>query len=135
MRLRVEGADGDRDVRLPFAQPVDDILGLSQAIRVLMGCPFVNGLRARRSDARRARLPWRGDRARADVRAGCPATRAGLEIVVVLAVTFGLSAVTAMLQLADAVLRDLAPSGSRSTRADPTSTSSTSASTWRASRN
>jgi Protein of unknown function (DUF2470) len=48
MRLRVEGADGDRDVRLPFHKPVDDVTGLSQAIRVLMGCPFVNGLRARR---------------------------------------------------------------------------------------
>ena len=29
-------------------KPVDDMTGLSQAIRVLMGCPFVNGLRARR---------------------------------------------------------------------------------------
>ena len=48
VRLRVESADGDRDVRLPFRQPVDDVTGLSQAIRVLMGCPFVNGLRARR---------------------------------------------------------------------------------------
>jgi hypothetical protein len=48
VRLRVESADGDRDVRLPFRQPVDDVTGLGQAIRVLMGCPFVNGLRARR---------------------------------------------------------------------------------------
>jgi hypothetical protein len=47
MRLRVESADGDRDVRLPFRTPVDDVVGLSQAIRLLMGCPFVNGLRAR----------------------------------------------------------------------------------------
>jgi hypothetical protein len=47
MRLRVESAEGDRDVRLPFRAPVDDVVGLSQAIRVLMGCPFVNGLRAR----------------------------------------------------------------------------------------
>ncbi len=47
MRLRVESADGDRDVRLPFRRPVDDVVGLGQAIRVLMGCPFVNGLRAR----------------------------------------------------------------------------------------
>jgi hypothetical protein len=47
MRLRVESADGDRDVRLPFRTPVDDVSGLGQAIRVLMGCPFVNGLRAR----------------------------------------------------------------------------------------
>ena len=47
VQLRVEGADGDHDVRLPFAKPVDDVTGLSQAIRVLMGCPFLNGLRAR----------------------------------------------------------------------------------------
>ena len=48
MRLRVESVDGDRDIRLPFRAPVDDVNGLGQAIRVLMGCPFVNGLRARR---------------------------------------------------------------------------------------
>lgn len=47
VRLRVEGEDGDHDVRLPFTRPVDDVHGLSQAIRILMGCPFVNGLRAR----------------------------------------------------------------------------------------
>ena len=47
VQLRVEGDDGDHDVRLPFAKPVDDVTGLSQAIRVLMGCPFLNGLRAR----------------------------------------------------------------------------------------
>lgn len=48
VRFRVEGNDGDRDVRLAFHKPVDDMNGLSQAIRVLMGCPFLNGLRARR---------------------------------------------------------------------------------------
>jgi hypothetical protein len=48
VRLRVETEDGDRDVRLPFRKPVDDVTGLSQAIRLLMGCPFANGLRARR---------------------------------------------------------------------------------------
>lgn len=48
VQLRVEDVDGDHDVRLPFAKPVDDVTGLSQAIRVLMGCPFINGLRARR---------------------------------------------------------------------------------------
>jgi uncharacterized protein DUF2470 len=48
VRFRIEGNDGDRDVRLPFHRPVDDMIGLRQAIRVLMGCPFVNGLRARR---------------------------------------------------------------------------------------
>jgi Protein of unknown function (DUF2470) len=47
VRFRVEGNDGDHDVRLPFHKPVDDMTGLSQAIRVLMGCPFINGLRAR----------------------------------------------------------------------------------------
>lgn len=47
VRLRVEGDDRDHDVRLPFHKPVDDMTGLSQAIRVLMGCPFINGLRAR----------------------------------------------------------------------------------------
>jgi Protein of unknown function (DUF2470) len=48
VQLRVENEDGDHDVRLPFTKPVDDVTGLSQAIRVLMGCPFLNGLRARR---------------------------------------------------------------------------------------
>jgi hypothetical protein len=48
VRLRVESADGDRDVRLPFRQPVEDVNGLGQAIRVLMGCPFVNGISALR---------------------------------------------------------------------------------------
>ena len=47
VRFRIEDSAGDRDVRLPFHKPVDDMLGLSQAIRVLMGCPFLNGLRAR----------------------------------------------------------------------------------------
>jgi len=48
VQLRVENEEGDHDVRLSFAKPVDDVTGLSQAIRVLMGCPFLNGLRARR---------------------------------------------------------------------------------------
>ncbi|BAX95005.1 DUF2470 domain-containing protein [Mycobacterium shigaense] len=48
LRFRVEGDEGDHDIRLPFHKPVDDMTGLSQAIRVLMGCPFINGLRARR---------------------------------------------------------------------------------------
>ena len=47
LRLRIEKDEGDQDVRLPFAKPVDDATGLSQAIRLLMGCPFLNGLRAR----------------------------------------------------------------------------------------
>lgn len=48
VRLRVENDQGDHDVRLAFHKPVDDVAGLSQAIRILMGCPFLNGLRARR---------------------------------------------------------------------------------------
>jgi hypothetical protein len=48
VRLRVENRDGDHDVRLPFAAPVDDVAALGRAIRVLMGCPFLNGLRAKR---------------------------------------------------------------------------------------
>ncbi|WP_072691378.1 DUF2470 domain-containing protein [Rhodococcus marinonascens] len=47
LRLRVEGDYSDRDIRMPFATPVDDAAGLSMAIRLLVGCPFVNGLRAR----------------------------------------------------------------------------------------
>jgi hypothetical protein len=48
VRLRVEDIDGDHDVRLPFHKPVDDVNSLNQAVRLLMGCPFINGLRARR---------------------------------------------------------------------------------------
>jgi hypothetical protein len=44
MRLRVESAEGDRDVRLPFGTPVDDVIGLGKAIRVLLGCPFGQGV-------------------------------------------------------------------------------------------
>lgn len=47
IRLRIEGRNEDHDVRLPFAAPVRDVTGLGKAIRALMGCPFVNGLRAR----------------------------------------------------------------------------------------
>lgn len=47
LNLRVEAEDGDRDIRMPFAEPVDDTTSLSRAIRLLVGCPFVNGLRAR----------------------------------------------------------------------------------------
>lgn len=48
IQLRVQGADEDHDVRLPFSSPVDDTPGLSRALRILAGCPFLNGLRARR---------------------------------------------------------------------------------------
>ena len=47
IRLRIEGECGDNDVRLGFAEPVEDVLSLSRALRVLAGCPFLNGLRAR----------------------------------------------------------------------------------------
>jgi len=47
VRLRIEDATGDRDVRLDFAEPADDAFALSRALRVLVGCPFVNGLRTR----------------------------------------------------------------------------------------
>lgn len=42
IRLRVEGCDGDSDVRLPFARPVTDPVELSHALRHLVGCPFLN---------------------------------------------------------------------------------------------
>ncbi|MEU4809773.1 DUF2470 domain-containing protein [Nocardia fluminea] len=45
LTLRVESNDGDHDVRLPFPTPADDIESLSRAVRVLAGCPFLNGLR------------------------------------------------------------------------------------------
>lgn len=45
--LRVEGDHEDSDVRLPFNQPVDDVDALSKAVRVLIGCPFMNGIRKR----------------------------------------------------------------------------------------
>lgn len=47
IRLRIESDHGDNDVRLGFAEPVDDTIALSRALRVLAGCPFLNGLRAR----------------------------------------------------------------------------------------
>lgn len=46
--LRVEGGDGDRDVRLAFHAPAETMTALNRAVRVLMGCPFRNGLHARR---------------------------------------------------------------------------------------
>ena len=45
--LRVEGDHQDNDVRLPFTEPVHDIEGLSRAVRILIGCPFMNGIRKR----------------------------------------------------------------------------------------
>jgi hypothetical protein len=49
MWLRVEATDGDHDVRLSFPRPVEDVLSLNRAVRLLMGCPFLNGLPPRRS--------------------------------------------------------------------------------------
>ncbi|HEU0190356.1 MAG TPA: DUF2470 domain-containing protein [Mycobacterium sp.] len=46
--LRVERPSGDHDIRLAFPRPVEDLAGLNRAVRVLMGCPFLNGLQARR---------------------------------------------------------------------------------------
>ena len=48
LRLRVEADTGDHDVRLPFPKTVDDVTALNQGIRMLIGCPFRNGLHARR---------------------------------------------------------------------------------------
>ncbi|MGW0250700.1 DUF2470 domain-containing protein [Nocardia goodfellowii] len=45
LTLRIEGHDGDHDFRLPFNAPADDIESLSRAVRMLAGCPFLNGLR------------------------------------------------------------------------------------------
>lgn len=47
VRLRIEADEGDRDVRMDFTEPVSDALELSRALRILVGCPFVNGMRAR----------------------------------------------------------------------------------------
>ena len=47
IRLRIEGEHADNDVRLGFTTRVDDVVSLGRALRVLAGCPFLNGLRAR----------------------------------------------------------------------------------------
>ncbi|NLV79352.1 MAG: DUF2470 domain-containing protein [Rhodococcus sp.] len=46
LRLRIESGEGDHDVRIPFHEPVDDPTALSRALRMLIGCPFMNGLRS-----------------------------------------------------------------------------------------
>lgn len=46
--LRVEDADTDHDLRVAFERPVTDVAALNRAVRVLLGCPFLNGLHARR---------------------------------------------------------------------------------------
>lgn len=58
LRLRVEhgcfetsdatGNIEDKDIRIAFPAPVSTPEQLNQALRALMGCPFLNGLRARR---------------------------------------------------------------------------------------
>lgn len=45
LTLRIEGHDGDHDYRMPFSAPAEDIESLSQAVRLLAGCPFLNGIR------------------------------------------------------------------------------------------
>ncbi|UYP19154.1 DUF2470 domain-containing protein [Rhodococcus sp. Z13] len=47
LRLRVESEGGDHDVRIPFHEPVDDPIVLGRALRMLVGCPFRNGLHPR----------------------------------------------------------------------------------------
>ncbi|WP_278314022.1 DUF2470 domain-containing protein [Lolliginicoccus levis] len=47
LRLRIERPDHDKDVRIAFPTPVTSPRELDRALRVLMGCPFLNGLRAR----------------------------------------------------------------------------------------
>ncbi len=44
LRLRVESEGDDHDVRIPFHEPVDDPAALGRALRLLVGCPFHNGL-------------------------------------------------------------------------------------------
>ncbi|MCG7634439.1 DUF2470 domain-containing protein [Gordonia McavH-238-E] len=44
IRFRIEGLEGDSDVRLPFARPVSDVFELSRALRNLAGCPFLNSI-------------------------------------------------------------------------------------------
>jgi hypothetical protein len=41
LRLRVEGIDGDHDVRLAFSRPIATLRELSDELRRLVGCPFL----------------------------------------------------------------------------------------------
>ncbi|WP_067663674.1 DUF2470 domain-containing protein [Nocardia miyunensis] len=43
--LRVETSEEDHDVRLSFQTPVEDVQSLSRAVRILVGCPFLHGMR------------------------------------------------------------------------------------------
>ena len=49
LRLRVEAAGGDHDVRLAFANPVDTPQGLAVELRRMVGCPFLARTRDQRS--------------------------------------------------------------------------------------
>ncbi|MFR9729109.1 DUF2470 domain-containing protein [Saccharopolyspora sp. MS10] len=46
LRLRVESADGDHDVRLAFSAPVETAESLGLELRRLVGCPFLAGQRS-----------------------------------------------------------------------------------------
>ncbi len=47
VRLRAEHHElSDTDLRLNFPAPAADMAGLQRGIRILLGCPFLNGLRA-----------------------------------------------------------------------------------------
>src|SRR5919199_1021198 len=41
LRLRVEGIDGDHDVRLAFSRPIGTLRELSEELRRMVGCPFM----------------------------------------------------------------------------------------------
>jgi hypothetical protein len=41
LRLRVEGIDGDHDVRLAFSRPIATLGELSEELRRMVGCPFL----------------------------------------------------------------------------------------------
>lgn len=47
LRLRVEAAGGDHDVRLAFGSPVDTPQGLAVELRRMVGCPFLAKTRER----------------------------------------------------------------------------------------
>ncbi|HEY4455466.1 MAG TPA: DUF2470 domain-containing protein [Pseudonocardiaceae bacterium] len=47
LRLRVEATEGDHDVRLAFASPVDTPQGLAVELRRMVGCPFLAKTRER----------------------------------------------------------------------------------------
>jgi hypothetical protein len=41
LRLRVEGIEGDHDVRLAFSRPIETLDELSEELRRMVGCPFL----------------------------------------------------------------------------------------------